>query len=941
MRDATKETSRINQTPGNPKDPDLPISNLQSPLAIEYNNHMLLILTHENADFDAVASQLGAHKLFPHGTPLLPRRVNRNVLQFLTFYWDTLPYVRPQEWQKRRVENVLLVDTQSLSSVRGLTKKPDVLVIDHHTDAREWMEGWTYQVEAVGATTTLLVERLRHSGLSLASEEATLLLLGIYEDTGSLTYDTTTARDALAAAWLLEQGAQLPVVRRFLNIPLTAVQRQLYDRLQANAQWERIHGQAVVVAAAEAPPGFDDEISSVVHRLRDTLSPAGLFVLVQLGRDVQLVARSSHDAVDVAQVARALGGGGHSRAAAAMIVARSLASVVAELKSILPQAVQPMARVMQIMSYGVQTLEPETTVLEAAERMQRYGHEGYPVVDPVTRRVIGLVTRRAIDRAISHDLGRFPVTKVMKKGAITVRPSDSIERVQQLMLEEGWGQIPVIGDSVGGAGDAADYPVGIVTRTDLLNYLFQPPPNSSEPDMKRLLAASLAPPLWALVLAASAAASELSMPLYFVGGLVRDVLLGASPTDLDMVAEGDAIALVKQLQEQFGGEVHTHRRFGTGKWFVTPEMWQRVLVAFGVEEAEGDNGRSPAHLAHLAHLPTSIDFITARTEFYREPSALPEVERGSIKLDLHRRDFTINTLAVRLDGAHLGELLDFYGGRKDLQQGVIRVLHSLSFVDDPTRILRGVRYEQRLGFAIEPRTAELIAEGLPMLDRVTGDRIRHELELGLREPVPAAVMARLRDLGVMSHIHPALEWSEETAVAFNRVPPLLADPVWQAASPDETPAFLYFALWILPLPAAEQAAVMARLRVRKATREDVAAVGQLLAALTALPEDAPPSQVAFALRPFAPRVLLTSRLATTNESVIDRLEWYWREGRGVETAVSGNDLRQMGLKPGPRFGVILDHLLAARLDGKVTDEASERALLSELLHNSQSTIHNS
>ncbi len=891
---------------------------------------MLLILTHENGDFDAIASQLGAFKLYPEGIPLLPRRINRNVQQFLTLYWDSLPYTRPQEWQKRRIDELLLVDTQSISSVRGLSKNPSVRVIDHHVD-HEAQAGWTYQVEAVGATTTLLVEHLQASGLSLANEEATLLLLGIYEDTGSLTYDTTTGRDAQAAAWLLDQGAQLPVVRRFLNIPLTAVQRELYDRLQAAAQWQRIHGQTIVVAAAAAPPGFDDEISSVVHRLRDALSPAGLFALVQLGNDVQLVARSSRDAVDVAQVARALGGGGHSRAAAAMVVARPLTDVTDELNKLLPQAVEPMARVGQIMSYGVQTLDPTTPVTDAAVLMQRFGHEGYPVVDPETRQVVGLLTRRGVDRAISHDLGRFPVSRVMKQGSVTVRPSDSIERVQQLMLDEGWGQIPVVADSHDGKPGGAGYPIGVVTRTDLLNFLFQPAPDSSEPDMKRLLRDSLTPPLWGMVLAVSAAADLLDMPLYFVGGLVRDVLLGYAPTDLDMVVEGDAIALVKNLQTQFGGEVHTHRRFGTGKWFVTAEIWQQVQELYA-QEAGGWTAVANSNL------PASIDFVTARTEFYKEPSALPQVARGSIKLDLHRRDFTINTLAVRLDGAHLGELLDFYGGRKDLQQGLVRVLHSLSFIDDPTRILRAVRYEQRLKFAIEPRTAELLADGLPMLDRVTGDRIRHELELAFREQAPTAVMARLQEMGVMAHIHPALRWEPDMAAAYERVPAILADPVWRAALPDETPAFLYFALWILPLEPEERTAVMARLRVRKATREDVASVAGLLDVLAGLPAEPARSEVAFALRPFLPRVLLTARAALTDETAISRLEWFYREGQWVETAVSGDDLRQMGLKPGPVFAIILDRLLAARLDGEVDSEAEERALLTQILDQSPFTI---
>lgn len=307
------------------------------------------------------------------------------------------------------------------------------------------------------------------------------------------------------------------------------------------------------------------------------------------------------------------------------------------------------------------------------------------------------------------------------------------------------------------------------------------------------------------------------------------------------------------------------------------------------------------------------------------------MERGSIKLDLHRRDFTINTLAVRLDGAHLGELLDFYSGRQDLRQGIIRVLHSLSFIDDPTRILRAVRYEQRLDFVIEPRTAELIADALPVLDRVTGDRIRHELELALREAAPVQVMARLHNLGVMQHIHPALTWNEETAVLYHHVPPLLQETAWREAIGEDPPLFLYFALWLLPLTAGEKEAAMARLKVRKTTRDDVIYADEVRELLRELPPEPSPSEVVFGLRFFPLRAMAVARVASPDERTTRLLDRYVREWRRVKTAVTGDTLRDMGLKPGPEFGVILDRLLAARLDGEVEDEAGEQALLADML----------
>ncbi|MCA9935132.1 MAG: CBS domain-containing protein [Ardenticatenaceae bacterium] len=889
-----------------------PVLILRPSSLILYNGVMLLILTHENADFDAVASQLAAHKLYPTGIPLLPRRLNRNVQQFLTLYWSNLPFMQPEDWRKKRVDDLVLVDTQTPLSVRGVARHPAVRVIDHHIGHAP-KPGWHYQVEAVGATTTLLVERLQTAGLRLLAEEATLLLLGIYEDTGSLTYDTTTARDAQAAAWLLEQGAQLNVVRRFLNIPLTPEQQTLYEALQTAVEWVRIGGHQIAVTAAATPNDFNDEISSVAHRLRDALQPVALFVLVQIGQDVQLVARSSDDYVDVARIAGALGGGGHSRAAAALVTKQSVMAVRRRVLQLLPDVVQPQDRVAQIMSHGVQTITADTMVADAAILMQRFGYEGYPVLDEAGQRLVGLLTRRVVDRAVNHDMARFPVQRVMKTGSVTVRPSDSIERVQQLMLSEGWGQIPVIPDEA--TEDGPCHLIGIVTRTDLLNHLFQPVEKTAVAHMRDRLEKKLSPPMWNMVLAASAAAADLDMPLYFVGGLVRDLLLDIPAKDLDMVVEGDAIALVRRLQKQFDGQVHTHRRFGTAKWFTTPDIWQAVL----------GNGE----INDPVLLPDSIDFVTARTEFYREPSALPEVERGSIKLDLHRRDFTINTLAVRLDGAHLGELLDFYGGQRDLAQRLIRVLHSISFVDDPTRMLRAVRLEQRLEFAIEPRTAELLIDALPMLDRVTGDRIRHEIELALRETRPVRAMARLAELGILAQIHPQLAWPSQTAVSFARVSALLIDPTWRAVLRGDSPAFVYFALWMAGLPPEVQAGTMQRLRVRKTTRDDVTAAAELMHTLHQMTGDECPSEVERRLRPYQPRVLLVGRVSIGAGPIADLVEQYYREWRLVKTAVNGDDLRAMGHKPGPEYAIWLDALLAARLDGRVHSREDELALLKE------------
>jgi len=859
-----------------------------------------VILTHENADFDAVASLLGASKLFPAAIPVLPRRINRNGRAFLALYGAELPFVEPDDLPRGRIERAILVDTQNLTRLKGMKGEIRVDIIDHHERDPELPEDWTFFGTTLGATTTMLVEEISARALKLSGVEATLLLLGIYEDTGSLSYEATTARDVRAAAWLMEQGARLSVANEFIHHPLAPEQRELYDRLLKQSETREVEGHDIIITWAEAP-GFTEEISTLAHKLRELLEPSALFVLVALDERVQLVARSTTDDIDVSAVASHFGGGGHRRAAAALVRGHPLQEVREELIHLLPDFVRPTTTVAQIMSRGVQVLSPRDTIAEAAERMRRTGHEGYPVVS--NGRVIGLLTRRAVDRALQFEMTATPVSQVMDAGNVTVNSQDSAAHLQQMMIESGWGQIPVVEE---------DNIVGVVTRTDLITLWGTPPTPPRYREIAAMLEQALSDPLLALVRHISEEAHRMGFVPYFVGGLVRDLLLGSSIVDVDMVIEGDAMALARRLAADLGGRVTTHRRFGTAKWLLSPVVWQRIAG-----QAPGD-GR-----------PSSVDFVTARTEFYTYPTALPQVERSSIKQDLHRRDFTINTLAIRLDPDHWGEILDFYGGRADLESGVIRVLHSLSFVDDPTRMLRAARLESRLGFHLDPRSEELIADGLPLLKRVSGDRIRHELEQIFHEPEPEQVLRRLEELGVLSCIHPDLHCDGWLQAKYRALRNDLDLDTWNLGL--EQAPFLYLALLVHRLDGEGLEQVITRLKVVRSDADDLRLSSDLEQALPHVGKARRPSVIYHLLQPYPSRVLAVAWITAERKRLRRRLLQYQTEWRLVETELTGKDLKTQRLRPGPLFGRLLKDLLDARLDGKVSTRQEEEALLEKLL----------
>lgn len=891
---------------------------------------LTVILTHEYTDFDALASLLGAALLYPGALPVLPRRLNRNVREFVHLYRGQLPFLNHPDLPKARVETAILVDTRSANWVRGMDNKSIGRIIDHHSheESGELPAHWELTVDPVGANTTIFVEQIREQALPLTAVQATLLALGIYEDTGNLLYRSTTARDAGCVAWLLDeaQGANLEVMGRFLRHPLSQVQRQIYNQLAEQSEHLEIAGNQVVIAMASAP-NFDEEISTLAHKLRNLFEPDALFLLVDLGDNVQMVARSTSDGVDVGAIARYLGGGGHSRAAAAHLRDQPIAQVRQQVEALVRQHSAPSVTVRAIMTLGrPQTLRVETPISRAVELMRRYGHEGFPVLR--TRadgrdELAGMLVRREADRALNHGLGEQPVHRYMQAGGVTVTPEDSLTTLHQRMVESGWGQVPVVNSE----GEL----MGIVTRTDLLKLWDQRENQSVQiADGQQRMQSLLPPLLHRLLHLVGEEARQRECMAYVVGGFVRDLMLGLdrqnhSGPDIDIVIEGDAIELAQSLQERFGGRVVSHRRFGTAKWLLN----EADYPVQSQELSAGQNGQLPSHL----------DLITARTEFYTEPTVLPTVERSSIKLDLHRRDFTINTLALSLAPDRWGELLDFYNGLTDLRQGIVRVLHSISFVDDPTRILRAVRYEQRFDFAMESRTLELLRLAVDdgLLDRVTPARVRHELERILQESQPEKALARLDELGVLARLHPDLHMGPALRQRFAHLRHSLAQPDLPAAVVAEPVERLYWVLLTVDLSPETDPILAQRLGLQRSTEQLVTQVRALQAAAPSLATgNLPPSQVVAILDQASPAARWLFSLLQPDPTIQDSLQRYDQVWQQMLPELDGYALQEMGLRPGPLFKEILSQLRACRLDGTITSREAEIALVQQIIGRSQS-----
>lgn len=876
---------------------------------------MDVIATHSNADFDGLASMVAARKLFPSAKLVLPAGGQEAVRRFLAQH--DLGLTKLKEIDPTQVKRLILVDTQDperVGTLKACVENPavEVVVFDHHVDEASRCAGRSPHsvIEPAGATTTLLIEQLRRRNLSVTPFEATVLALGLYEETGSFTFVSTTSRDLEAGAFVVAAGADLNRVGETLRRPLDPDAIALLNDLLEHSEVHYLEGRKVLVATGTVERRRG-EAAEVVQRLAELEGIDAVIAAVTMEDRVQIVGRSRRPEIDVGWIAREFGGGGHAVAAAATVKGRPLAEVAEQIVRLLTTHYRPALLAQDVMTRPVKAIPLDTTIAEAGQRMTTYGVNVFPVLDDKDR-YAGLVSRELIQKALFHRLGKRPVREIMQTDAYHAAPETPFHDIEHVMIERNQRFVPVLKDAT---------VVGVITRTDVLRTLHEDVlqgarlrarradpaaerPGARHRNVHGLLRSRLPRHLVTVLEEAGQLADRLHVPLYVVGGCVRDLLLGIDNFDLDLVVEGDGMAFAKQLAEWKHGRVKTHARFGTAI----------VILPDGVK----------------------LDVATARTEYYEYPTALPTVERSSIKKDLYRRDFTINALAVRLNASRFGELLDFYGGQRDLHDKVIRVLHGLSFVEDPTRVFRAIRFAIRFGFRLGRDTEALIEGAVKMnlFHRLSGHRLLEELKLLLSERDPALAVRRLADFGLLRFIHPKLAWS-------NRLEQLLT-AVGQAV---DWYRLLYLdrkmAVWLVYMMALSEVlperAVTEVLKRFPFSECEAAAIKAARmdnhAVLRRLAKRPPPkpSETYRLLHGLPDETLLGLMAKSKGEAVKRQISAFLTTYQHVKPALSGTDLKAMGLKPGPPFKNILDRLLEARLNGEVKTEADERTFVTRVL----------
>lgn len=878
-----------------------------------------LITCHANADFDAFAAMLAARRLYPPCVLLFPGSQERGLQKvYANLDKTSYDFVEAGDLRWEDFDCLVLVDTRQrmrVSHVAPLLDRPGVRVEiwDHHPDSPDDMQAAETHLAEVGAVTSLLALSLQARGIRLNAEEATLLGLGIYGDTGSFTYSSTTATDFQAAAWLLGQGMDVNRINDMAAQELTSLHIQALNSLLESSRAYVINNTQVVLAEASMEHYLGD-FAYLAHRLMEMEKFPVLFAIGIMGDRIQVVARSRSDAVNVGEICAELGGGGHAYAASASVRSMTISEVRDVILRRLYDQASPGKTAREYMSTPAVGIESAASIREADELMLHFGLKAVPVFKPGSRACEGLLDAQTASRAAAHGLGDLPVDDYMQRRVLTLPPEAGLKELTDVIVGSRQRLVPIVEN---------EKVVGVVTRTDLINVFADEPggllaerakQGAKERNIGKFIQDRLPSEIRHILHLAGKLGKELGLPVYAVGGFVRDLLLNKHNQDIDLVVEGNGIALAKALAGELNGRVREHPKFLTS-----------VVI---YHDPKGEECR--------------IDVATARLEYYEYPAALPTVELSSIKMDLFRRDFTINALAVRLDSTPFGQLVDFFGGQRDIKDKVIRVLHTLSFVEDPTRCLRAVRFEQRYAFRIGPGTEKLIKNilSLKLMDRLSRPRLFNEYRHICDEADPVACLSRLDDLGILQAIAPQLALTPNKKALLLRLMEMLAWYRLLYFDENAQAWLVYFYGLNLRLNYADTSANFDRLGLPEIKKAEILAQREQMRAMRPKladwqsKDDAGAAKVSVLcelLRPISLECLLYSMADAADDGLQKNLSRYITQWRREKADISGADLLRLGLEPGPKFGRILKAALNAKLDGKAVTAESQLRLARKLI----------
>ena len=865
-----------------------------------------IILSHPNTDFDAFASMLAAQMLYPGSLVCLHAGPNRNVKEYFNLHVERIPHLDLADVDVDSLDRVILIEVH-VSPRLGVAlplveqSNPEIVIFDHHPGRRRSKDKNVVSGKD-GSLVTTMLKLLTERGIEISAMHATAFALGIHEDTGSLTFPPTTEDDVAALAFCMKAGANQQMLARYLRKPLSEEQRELLVSLIDNRIVIDVAGMKVVATWATNDLYVED-ISGLAPRIGDIADWDALFICVEMEGRTFVVGRSRNESIDADSVVSTVGGGGHAQAASAIVRDSTAEDVMSQLIASVKSTVTHAKSARDIMSKPVQSMSIEVTINEALVELQRRGHSGAQVVEKGA--LVGTVMREDLDRAMRHDLGHAPIKAVMSADLTVAGEDTSATELRSTLSKGSSTRIVISKNAENKCITVYSLPekdsLGVVTKGDVLRSLHEAPsiggPEPNAEASKQFSEKMHCAPALEEILPAVQRAGATEKGVYLVGGAVRDILLNKKSLDLDLMVEGDAIGFSMRLAGELNAHSHAHEKFQTA-----------------VIKGRGQDGSE-----------LRVDVASARTEFYEHPGAMPKVEKSTLERDLARRDFTINSMAASLKADDFGSVYDFFDGFKDLQFLTLRVLHNLSFIEDPTRLFRALLYESRIGVRMEPRTLSL-ARGcveMKLLGDLESERLRDELMEILEPDNIQHTLERLNELGIDSAMHPKIVCDAETIDLVARSEHLL-DKKGHRGDVDRS--LMRLALILRHMSGEETYSFLGGLKFQKKEQEVVASAASVppLLARALSKEELAPSELHSLLRDLPVETLATTELIAPEDSrVSGYIETWLNVLRHVRLEIDGDDLLEKGVPQSPAVGRALEETYDLKIDGFVKDREEE------------------
>lgn len=860
-----------------------------------------LITTHANADYDGIASMVAVKKLYPDAKILFPGSTEQNYLYLLKKITNDI--LLNEDLKKNdfsELKRIILVDTRNPKRLSGLEhiiegRKIEIHIYDHHPEQIGDLKGDKLFFNNYGSTTTILVHILKDKGITLTPEEATLLIAGIYEDTGWLSYTSTTKEDYLACAWLITFNAKLEDVRFLITRDISKTQIMLLNEMLENLKIFNIYGIEIAFTTATYEEYVGD-FAVLVQKIKDIENLSVIFGIGRFGDKIYIVGRSRTPEVNVGEILSVFDGGGHTYAASASLKELTLFQVEEILLNELKKKIHRPKVARDIMSLPVKYIFPDTTVAEAKDFLTRYNINMVPVCEKVKDKIkiVGLISRQNVEKASFHGYSESEVKNFMTTEFYSVKPEATIKDIQELIFKGRQRLLPVVSEE--------DEPLGVITRTDFLRIIqdeqikeetIEGEKDEYSKSLKKLMKDFLDEITYERLVSIGEVASEMGYNAYLLGGIVRDMLLRRKNYDVDVVIEGDGLKLAHKIAVLLKAKITEHKKFSTAQL--------------------------------IFHDGKKIDIATARIEYYQTPGSLPTVEKGSLKLDLYRRDFTINTLAVKLNPESFGELIDFFGGVKDLKEGVIRVLHNLSFVEDPTRVFRAIRFEVRFNFKISKHALYLIKNAVKMhvFELLSGNRLFTELELILKEDDPLKIFDRISELSIMECIYGGLNWKNIRPIFIRALEVIKWYELLYTGRNIIKEVILFLALFY-EFTYEEMKKVISHFAITGAfARNVLVAKEKESIVLETMRKAKDISETYFVLKELTPEAILYYMAKANDENIKKSISLFFKELVNIEISLKGNDLISLGYKPSKLFSDILKALIRERVNGRIKTREEE------------------